>query len=495
MLPGSILQKLNDNLAIGKPTGRSLNLGVYFKNTLVALCHALEDAVLEQDDAPLMITAFQQGKWYLQEADRYQEIAGRSRHVTIMASPDAGFQDHPTGNLPNVSLVSLKDGDPVTQEWHLIICGPEYTAMVLCQELSVEDYGSGGVPEHDLERKFYGLWTFDPLLVQEAAKVAIAHIDGYNPDLASSLRNHLATIQASDRQDDLPNADHLGDVVSRVIQYMQTSQEDLFQHGTMGFEAYPFRLDKNLISNELQAFLRMAQLIDQTDLQNPMAAAEVATLADTLGNLLDLPAWQLNRLRLAALLHRIATLSYAPPTGIASEPSYKVNSPPEEGSIPLSCPLIPGAQMLRRMNRMKAIATILNHMTEAWDGSGFPAGLAGDEIPLESRILGLVSCFQQRLSEVGTRQPAPTGHNEPTGVLPGATPEAFASALATCQAEASQRWDPKLLDALTLLVSAMQQGLSLSVSMPQVTSGLWLLDSRSDEDLLAPKSPISAKPL
>lgn len=490
MLPGSILQKLKENFALGD-AGRSLSLGVYFKNTLVALCHALEDAVLEQEDAPLLITAFQRGKWYLEEAERYQDIAGRSRHITIMASPDAGFQDHPTGQLPNVSLVSLEDGDPVTQEWHLIIVGPEYTAMVLCQELSDEDYGATGIPKHDLERKFYGLWTFDPQLVHAAASLAIAHVSRYNTELSDRLRAHLVTIEASDHSQGLPNSDHITDIVSRVVQYMQSSQEGLFQHDSMGFEAYPFRLDKNLLSNELQAFLRIAQLIDQTDLQNPMAAAEVATLAETLGQLLDLPAWQLNRLRLAGLLHRIASLSYTQSSLPSGTQQHAADMPLEADVKPLACPLIPGTQMLRRMSRMKAIATILNHMGECWDGSGSPAGLSGDEIPLEARILGLVSCFQQRLSEAATTRP----QGEQAGAIPNATPEAYAAALAACEAETNHRWDPKLMEALTLLVSALQQGLSLSVSMPQVASGLWLLDSHCDEDLLAPKSTTSANPL
>jgi len=46
-----------------------------------------------------------------------------------------------------------------------MILSPTYTAMVLCQELSAADYGAGGQPAADLERKFYGLWTFEPALV------------------------------------------------------------------------------------------------------------------------------------------------------------------------------------------------------------------------------------------------------------------------------------------------------------------------------------------
>lgn len=480
MLAGSILRKLRDNHALGHLGGRSLSLGVYYKNTLVALCHALEDALLENDYQPLVITAFQRGQWYLQEAERYAELAERSRHIAIMAAPEAGFQDHPTGQRPNVSLISLGADDPVGQEWHLIIVSPRYTAMVLCQELTVEDYGAAGVPKHDLERKFYGMWTFEPRLVQETAGLAIAHIQGYNPSLAAELEQQLADIIKQtevDTQATLPTTDNLGDIVGRVISYLQTSQQDLFQHDSLGFDAYPFPLDKNLVSNELQAFLRIAQLIDQTDLSNPMAAAEVATLAESLGQLLDIPAWQLHRLRLAGLLHRIAAMpAIQPALSLGEVDVTETESPP-------FCPLLPGAQVLRRMSRMRAIATILTHITEAWDGSGFPASLSGDAIPLESRLLGLVACFQQRLAALRQGE-APTG-DIATGALDNAPPEALAEALAICQAEASYRWDPKMVEALSLLVSGLQQGLSLSIAMPQVASGLWLLDSHSEEDLYA----------
>ena len=46
MLPGSILQRLVQSRDKEESGRTPLNFGVYYKNTLVALCHALEDAVL-----------------------------------------------------------------------------------------------------------------------------------------------------------------------------------------------------------------------------------------------------------------------------------------------------------------------------------------------------------------------------------------------------------------------------------------------------------------
>lgn len=442
MLQGSILQQLADAHKSGP---RPLRFGVYYKNTLVALCHALEDSILTSNTSALMITAFQRGKWYLQEADRYGEIAKKSRQIVIMAAPDSGFAEHPTSQLSNVALVSLEPIDPVAQEWHLMILSPSYTAMVLCQELSPTDYGASGVPEEDRERKFYGFWTFEPGLVLETVQLAIAHIGSYNPELQKKL---TAQVQEITEQAASAEQDNLGEIVSRVVDYLQTSQQDLITEQTNPL--HHEELDVNLVSNELQAFVRMAQLMEFANTGNAMATAEVAALVEVMGQLLDLPAWQLKRLRLAGLLHGLVPLGVKAVTGLEEAPC---------------CPLEPGVQALRAMPRLEAIAQIITHQTEWWNGSGIPAGLAYDEIPLESRILGLAAHFEHRLNQLAKE--SETKSRE----------EIFSQALAECQAQAGERWDPKLVETLSLLVMSLQQGLNLPITPPKVTSGMWLLDS------------------
>ena len=445
MLEGSILGRLDEAHRYGK---QPLNLGVYYKNTLVALCHALEDFILDSNSAPLMVTAFQRGKWYLQEADRYSDLADKSEHVTIMAAPDSGFETHPTSSKENVSLVHLKPEDPVAQEWHLMILSPTYTAMVLCQELSKEDYGANQ-PKEDLERKFYGFWTFEPELVRETVELAIDHVRVYQPELAEAMSEKVArmTAESATRQ-----REDLDAVVSQVVKYLQQSRQTLRQPeeatSFSGFRA----LNENIASNEMQAFLRMAQLLDATDVSNPMAASEVAAMAEAMSQLLDLPAWQAKRLYLAGLLHRVGLpdvtkgnrKSQAQQEALARERS---NSK---------------ASVLRIMPQLEAISKILLHQREAWDGSGIPMGLAYDAIPLESRIICLLADFQQK---VKAYKQYSADKNPST------------QALADCEALAGKRYDPKLLDALSLLVMGMQQGMTLNGYQPKIATGMWLVDS------------------
>ncbi len=463
MLEGSILHQLQIAHQPGQVGRRPLNFGVYYKNTLVSLCHALEDCILDCSSQPLVVTAFQRGKWYLEEADRYAELAQRSRQVVIMAAPDGGFADHPTSQRSNVKLVSLDPQDPVAQEWHLMILAPTYSAMVLCQELSEADYGKLGKPIEDLDRKFYGFWTFEANLVQETIELTIDQIAKYNPALAHQLTTQvqqIASTQTTERDD-------LGAIVSRVVDYLQTSQHVIDSPGVAPLPAHDV-LDSNLLSNEVQAFLRMAQLTDQADLLNPAAAAEVSALAEAMGQVLDLPIWQINRLRLAGLLHRLAPLQQGStmlPSGYARYSEDGLNTAP-------SCPLVPGAQVLRTMPRLRAIATIITHQTEHWDGSGQPGGLAGDEIPLESRILGIVVEFQHQMA-----------HLRSQAIHALSPEESTAQALASCQQAQNTRWDPKLVETLSLLASGLQQGLSLPVSSPKISAGLWMIDSHCADDL------------
>jgi len=434
MLPGSLLDKLAAAHKGGEK--RPLNFGVYYKNTLVALCHALEDFILEAKMSPLMITAFQRGKWYLQEAERYGALAEKSIQVVIMAAPEGGFADHPTSQKANVSLVSLKETDPVAMEWHLMILSPSYTAMVLCQELSEADYGTQGIPTDDRQRKFYGFWTFEPELVTETVTLAIDHIHNYDPQLAHQLRQRVQQIQ----QTPVEARDDLAIAVTKVVQYLQTYQENL-PHSEQ-------HLDHNLLSNKMQAFLRMAQLIDQADALNPNAASEVAALAEALGQLLDIPAWQMKRLRLAGLLHRLAPLQAVVDKSLIESPAVLESNK---------------ASVLRIMPQLQAIAQIITHQQEHWDGTGLPGHLAYDQIPLESRILGLTAYFQQQITSYQN--------------VAGEEKNILAAAFADCQAGANSLFDPKLVETLGLLVNGLAEGMILTAHQPKIAAGMWLLDN------------------
>ena len=455
MNPESTLAKLKATLPNSQLPS---SYGVYFKNTLVALCHALEDHILQNgagnpDVKPLVLVTFQQGKWYLQEADRYFDIAKASRHVVIGAVGDSGFASHKTGQLENVSLIDLDDNDAIVEEWNLIILAPTYKAMVLCRELSAEEYLPEGKPEVDTERKFYGLWSFDQSLVSASAEIFISQTRHYNAPLADNLQEIYQEIMATVGP---PLADTSG-VVSRIVSYLQSSQQQLVTINRQTrelweLEGQALRISRNLNANKLQAFLRMAQRVDERDTANPTASLQVAALSETLGQLLDLPALQLRRLRLAGLLFRV---------GLVSAPKEVFDRTPDEFDQQTLAfwrdRSFIGSQLLQAMPELSPVAEIVKHKLENWDGSGRPDGLRAEGIPIASRILGLVAYFQDLTQARGDRSAL-----------------SLTAAWEKCHELSGVRFDPALVETLGNVVRLAEMGLMQLPTRPSQLPNVWL---------------------
>lgn len=464
MQPESTLNQLKEATANGQLPS---SYGVYFKNTLVALCHALEDHLLQTcpidpTQRPLVLVTFQRGKWYLQEADRYLQLAPCAGHIMIAAMPDSGFANHKTNQLENFSLIKLNPTDSLVDEWNLIIFAPGYTAMLLAHELSPEEYRADSQPEIDTERKFYGLWTFDRFLVEKSAHIVIERLRPYDAALADRL------VQLQHRIDTSPStlSIDLTDVVSRIVNYLQTSQEHLVTvnrqaRGLRKLEGQALKLNRNLTANKLQAFMRMAQRVDERDEFNPVASLQVAALSETIGQLLDLPTLKLRRLRLAGLLFRIG-LAEAP-IEVFARPVSQLDA---SSQTCWNDRAVMGGHLLASMAELKPITTIVAHQLEHWDGSGKPDGLQGEDIPLEARILGLV-CYFQELTQPRGNRPALS----------------LVEALDYCQERSGTRFDPALVESLGTVVRLTEMGMMQLPNRPSQIPPVWLDEPIDTTDL------------
>ena len=92
---------------------------------------------------------------------------------------------------------------------------------------------------------------------------------------------------------------------------------------------------------------------------------------------------------------------------------------------------IEGEEMLARTAGLEHLAPAVRATHEAWDGSGYPDGLAGDEIPLTARIVRVVDAFDAMTSERAYRQPL-----------------SRREALQRLRAGSGLQFDPRVVDAL-----------------------------------------------
>jgi diguanylate cyclase (GGDEF)-like protein len=110
-------------------------------------------------------------------------------------------------------------------------------------------------------------------------------------------------------------------------------------------------------------------------------AARVADLTVATGRELGLDPRELETLHRAALLHKVGMLGI--PVGLSLRPTPLSE---EEVDVLREHPII-AQRLLRPIPRLGDTAQVLRHAYERHDGSGYPDGLAGDQIPLASRVL------------------------------------------------------------------------------------------------------------
>jgi putative nucleotidyltransferase with HDIG domain len=102
---------------------------------------------------------------------------------------------------------------------------------------------------------------------------------------------------------------------------------------------------------------------------------------------------ELQAIRAAALLHDVGKLAI--PEHILNKPGRLTAAEYEIMKRHASI----GADILAVIGFPYAVVPIVRHHHENWDGSGYPDGLAGSRIPIGSRILAVVDCFDALTSD------------------------------------------------------------------------------------------------
>ena len=120
---------------------------------------------------------------------------------------------------------------------------------------------------------------------------------------------------------------------------------------------------------------------------------DVATLATGIARRLGVPAGEIETVETAMELCDIGNV--AVPAAVLGYPG-KINGP--EWQFILLHTLV-GERLLAGPLGMEAVAGLVRYSHERWDGSGYPHGLAGDAIPLSSRIIFVCSAFQDMTSD------------------------------------------------------------------------------------------------
>ncbi len=158
---------------------------------------------------------------------------------------------------------------------------------------------------------------------------------------------------------------------------------------------------EQIASLNMRTIEALALAIEAKDQTTHTHLQRVRTYAVEIAKEIGLSADEIEALRAAALLHDIGKLAV---------PEHIINKPgrltPEEFEKMKVHPLV-GAEILDRVAFPYPVAPIVRSHHERWDGSGYPAGLVGEEIPVGARILAVVDCLDALASDRQYRSAIP----------------------------------------------------------------------------------------
>jgi putative nucleotidyltransferase with HDIG domain len=177
---------------------------------------------------------------------------------------------------------------------------------------------------------------------------------------------------------------------------------------------------------------------------NKVHHLETARLSELLAKVMGLNQQQIEQIRVAGLLHDVGTLSI--PSDVLNKPGLLSE---EERQIMNQHPVL-GAQLLRPIRALRDICEILENHHERWDGTGFPKGLKGEEIPLPARIVAVVDSYHALISERPYRKAMPQDE-----------------AIKILKEGAGHQWDPFLVDIFTAVLRSLREPAATPHAQPQ----------------------------
>jgi len=137
----------------------------------------------------------------------------------------------------------------------------------------------------------------------------------------------------------------------------------------------------------------LAQAVERRDHSTGQHCQRLAAISVMLGEALGLPRSDLTALLRGGYLHDIGKIII--PDAILFKLGLLTT---DEWDIMRSHP-IRGEEICRPMKSLRPVLPIIRNHHERWDGSGYPDGLSGEDIPLLARILQVADIYDALITE------------------------------------------------------------------------------------------------
>ena len=211
-------------------------------------------------------------------------------------------------------------------------------------------------------------------------------------------------------------------------------------HGGFGIQPLALRakeLEEQLKQCQTGVMLALNMMLDLKDLTTGLHATRLAEWAVRVAEQLGVGHEDLRDIELASLLHDVGKIGV--PDAVLLKPGRLTE---DELVIVRKHPEY-GWAILRNVPGFKRVSLLVLHHHERYDGTGYPAGLVGDEIPLGSRIVAVVDAFDAMLSSRSYRSGLP-----------------LKEALSRLHGSAETQFDPRIVEHFSGLATKLLPELS-----------------------------------
>jgi putative nucleotidyltransferase with HDIG domain len=157
--------------------------------------------------------------------------------------------------------------------------------------------------------------------------------------------------------------------------------------------ARALRYIRQLEGETRSAVATMAQVVDDRDSSTFHHSERVANYAVSLAGELGLDEGLIELIEQAASVHDLGKIGV--PDRVLLKPGPLTTD--ERATMWLHTEI--GARILSQFHLFRSGAEIVLHHHEAFDGSGYPGGLAGDAIPLGARVVAVADAFDAMTSD------------------------------------------------------------------------------------------------
>jgi len=150
---------------------------VFIKPALTRITHAIEDECRARSQRPLLLGCFQRERFYRDAEPRWRELS-RGAECAIVLADFRTRRDPEDGPIE----VPIPADDPLIREWAVVCDAPELSACLIGWERP------GPTSEG---RRFEAIWTVEPEVVREAARIIGRLASRWEPDVLEGVTHRL----------------------------------------------------------------------------------------------------------------------------------------------------------------------------------------------------------------------------------------------------------------------------------------------------------------